>query len=703
MKSFHRLPLFIIVFISLFLTTSAQADIQKTINFQGFLTNSNDEAVDDKNYSMSFSLWDGSDDSTASKVWEETQQVSVSRGIYSVNLGETTPFPYTLNFAEQYYLGVQVGNDSIMKINGSLIPIVSTWHSFRSDTSGGRHIKSVSQNYTLAGTDDVLLVSGDVTITLPSAEDMPKKWFTIKKMDDDNTTVTIVTSNGEQINNVSSLSMSSQFSDVSLISDSQKWVSIGFSDLSLNHLYTKTEIDTSISTGSLSVSGNLTTNTLLIEDLIKADSAQLTKMSITDVASIDQLSTESLNVTASFILIDETLKISNTTLVSTASTSKTISLPDSSGVVVVTKDGSVIVPDNAITSAKIADGAITGADLQNGAISYTQIASGGISTDRLAASGSNALSSGSVGQSLRSNGDGSFFWETIISSPFSPTTATISGVSFAYSFGTQPFGEFDKPKGIAVGQDGTIIVADTGDDRIQVFSSSGDFAYSIGTDSSGNNIGQFNDPEAVAVDKNGKIYVADTGNDRIQVFSCSGAYEYSFGTYGSNVGQMKDPTDIEIDKNDKIYVADKDNDRIQIFSSSGSYEYSIGTGSSGSDPGEFNDPYGVAVDSNGKIYVADEGNDRIQVFTSSGAYEYSIGKGSSGSNIGEFDDIRDVEVDNNGKIYAADEYNERIQVFTSSGAYDYSIGVTRDDGKEPGRFDAPNAVAIDNNGNIYSI
>jgi len=131
--------MFIIVF--LFLTGNVYAyTIQKTIHFQGFLTESNDIAVMDNVYTMTFSLWDNSDNENASaaKFWEETQQIAVSRGIYSTNLGEIEPFPYTLNFSQQYYLGVQVGNEGIMKINGSLIPIVSTWNAFRSDTAGGR-------------------------------------------------------------------------------------------------------------------------------------------------------------------------------------------------------------------------------------------------------------------------------------------------------------------------------------------------------------------------------------------------------------------------------------------------------------------------------------------------------------------------------------------------------------------------------------
>ncbi len=41
--------------------------------------------------------------------------------------------------------------------------------------------------------------------------------------------------------------------------------------------------------------------------------------------------------------------------------------------------------------------------------------------------------------------------------------------------------------------------------------------------------GEFDHPGAVAVDGSGRIFVADTGNDRVQIFSADGEYDYEFG------------------------------------------------------------------------------------------------------------------------------------------------------------------------------
>jgi len=222
-----------------------------------------------------------------------------------------------------------------MKINGSLIPLTCTWHSFRAETAGGRYVKSVNQNYELKDTDDMILVFGDITITLPSAADVTQKWYTIKKMDSNTTTVTIVPDNGEQINDSTSAEITTQFSDISIISNGQQWISVGFSDFSLNHLYTKEEIDTAISTDALSVAGNITANTLLVDQSVLAESSKLTSLSVQSSATINTLKAESFAITGSVKLLNESIQISNSTLVSTASSSKTISLPDLSGTVVV--------------------------------------------------------------------------------------------------------------------------------------------------------------------------------------------------------------------------------------------------------------------------------------------------------------------------------------------------------------------------------
>src|SRR3989344_9127998 len=52
---------------------------------------------------------------TGSRLWEETQEVTVKNGIFRVSLGAVTPLPASLNFENgNYYIGIRIGTDSEM-------------------------------------------------------------------------------------------------------------------------------------------------------------------------------------------------------------------------------------------------------------------------------------------------------------------------------------------------------------------------------------------------------------------------------------------------------------------------------------------------------------------------------------------------------------------------------------------------------------
>jgi DNA-binding beta-propeller fold protein YncE len=76
-------------------------------------------------------------------------------------------------------------------------------------------------------------------------------------------------------------------------------------------------------------------------------------------------------------------------------------------------------------------------------------------------------------------------------------------------------------------------------------------------------------PSGIAVDSSsGNVYVADTANNRIQVFSNDGTYISEWGRYGRSEVEMKLPTDIVIDpSSDQMLVTDTGNSRILVFHS----------------------------------------------------------------------------------------------------------------------------------------
>lgn len=83
-------------------------------------------------------------------------------------------------------------------------------------------------------------------------------------------------------------------------------------------------------------------------------------------------------------------------------------------------------------------------------------------------------------------------------------------------------GEFKSPAGIAFDKFDNIYVTEIGNYRVQVFDKTGKFLTMWGSKGSRN--GEFGNTHGVIVDKNnGFIYVADTANNRIQVFKPAGA------------------------------------------------------------------------------------------------------------------------------------------------------------------------------------
>jgi len=221
-------------------------------------------------------------------------------------------------------------------------------------------------------------------------------------------------------------------------------------------------------------------------------------------------------------------------------------------------------------------------------------------------------------------------------------------------------GEFRKPKAIHVSLDGRIFVADTGNNRVQIFSADGSNEYAFGK--RGNRDGQFSGPQGISVDSTGKIYVADTQNNRIQIFNHDGIFLNAFGhSMESNKevsADLRRPTAIAISMQDEIYVLDQGNTRVQVFAPDGMLIRTIGE--KGNLPGQFENPVDIALDENDNLYVVDQGNHRIQIFNPRGNFIQAFG--SPGKGGGYFQKVSAVAV-SEGKIFVADYQTDNIEVF----------------------------------------
>lgn len=193
-------------------------------------------------------------------------------------------------------------------------------------------------------------------------------------------------------------------------------------------------------------------------------------------------------------------------------------------------------------------------------------------------------------------------------------------------------GQFNRPRGVAVGPDGSIYVVDSRNARIQKFAPTGEFLMTFGSEGSGpGQLARFassggGGPNGIAVDENGNVYVADTWNHRIQVFSSDGAYLNGWGSFfdaqddptqaAANDGLFYGPRGLAF-HNGELYVTDTGNERVQVFTPDGAFVRKFGT--TGSAEGNLLEPVGIAVMSDGTVLVADSHNARIARFNSDGS------------------------------------------------------------------------------------
>jgi sugar lactone lactonase YvrE len=124
-------------------------------------------------------------------------------------------------------------------------------------------------------------------------------------------------------------------------------------------------------------------------------------------------------------------------------------------------------------------------------------------------------------------------------------------------------GDFSKPAGVAVDAEGNLYVADTMNNRIEIFDADGQFISTFGKP--GDGPGYFSRPKGVAIDSDGHVWVADGMQDRVQVFDKEGQLLISFGGHGLMPGQFQGLVSITIDKKDRVFTTEIYPGRAQQF------------------------------------------------------------------------------------------------------------------------------------------
>lgn len=266
-------------------------------------------------------------------------------------------------------------------------------------------------------------------------------------------------------------------------------------------------------------------------------------------------------------------------------------------------------------------------------------------------------------------------------------------------------GQFDSPRGVAIGPDGSIYVVDMLNARVQQFAADGSFVRTFGTIGHGD--GQLwreagRGPTGIAVGADGAVYVADTWNYRIVKFAANGTFERAWGTYANIVsvpptGDRKEglfgPRGIAIGPSGDVFVTDTGNGRVVVYGQDGTFKREFG--SKGTEAGQLDEPVGIAISADGsRIYVADSNNGRIAVFDGQGA---PVAQWPVDAWINKSFHEPYLAIDAQGNVYATSSTTRQVLKYRDGKLVGTATaGLTLDDA-----LNAPFGIAIANDNLVY--
>ncbi len=300
-------------------------------------------------------------------------------------------------------------------------------------------------------------------------------------------------------------------------------------------------------------------------------------------------------------------------------------------------------------------------------------------------------------------------------------TTAVANVDSGGTNTPSPTGLF-APRGIALTSSGILYVADSGNNRVLRYPRPVDQSGRITPDAV---IGQpgfttstyaavgaasLHTPSGLAIGPNGDLFVADSGNNRVLEFASGASIAASairvYGQPTFNTSAAPDPVSAQtlvspeglaVDAAHNLYVADAAVNRVVIYPNTSAApaeglsaslvigQSTFANASAGGGATGLNGPVDVALDSGGNIFVSDGGNNRVVVFpsllslltggeTTSTAY-LAVGQQSLQTSAPNWDTSNGqatpeglvapvgILVDRNGTLYVGDTGNSRVVQF----------------------------------------
>ncbi|KAI6648961.1 Cell surface protein [Oopsacas minuta] len=243
-------------------------------------------------------------------------------------------------------------------------------------------------------------------------------------------------------------------------------------------------------------------------------------------------------------------------------------------------------------------------------------------------------------------------------------------------------GELNYPRGIAIHyQTGNIYIADRDNNRVQVFTSNGDYLFMFSENMYG--------PVGICISQS-KVFVTQYLGHCINKYELEGKLIKSVGSYGNGEAQLDVPLGLDVsDRNSNVYVCDFLNNRVQIFSQELKFHSIL-------EIDLFNHPRDVKV-TRDRVLVLDMSDPCMFVFNSDHVLTSRLitsGDGEQTKLPLRFD------IDRDHNIIMSDYNNHCVYIFNQEGEQIHKFGKK---GQGIGEFYHPGGIALNNTGHIIVV